>query len=617
MLSKSVLGLMMLLLMNLLASCSIQSGGKIVYELSKNFDNLNRLQIEDREHWKVIDDNLVFAAATGDTAWKKATLALDIRDYQIDAVINVSEDAAKANEIKNFFAADADLNVSEDTTLDRSAGIIFRKDAASMRMAVFYVSKPCNGWAASGALCEDSRFLTEIFKFSGKETFKGLSLDKRNGFHHLRLIVKGNIANFYVDEELCCIMDVSGFSGNEVGFYGRYQMSLISFSIRELPCGVRIYEKRPVPNLLAEGKICPIAVRWQNVIDEAAKKIDKAVALGSPDVPGMEHLPNYVYRCATWMPAGGKFLAYPAFHHSIIMNGLLEYYTYTDNKKYFDLAVQLADWEIEHSTPADCKVPYLPYSTTMDGKMGGYVDGNTVMPDKAGHMGSTYLRLYKLTDNLKYKEATIRIGDTLLTIQLPEGRWQGRISYNNGSVSQDYTSNQIFNIILMDELYRQTGDHRYAESSRRALQWLMKNPVRTWRWIGFYEDVLPETESVGNCDAIESARYLIAHRNENPEYMKVAKDITDWIAAAFCFRQGGLWPVVCEQSLCLYAMNGTTLWYAHLLSDMYQATGDKYYRDTAISATNAGLSMQYDGWYSMIFCPATQGLPLVRELDIK
>jgi len=589
-----VIGFILIFLGIFLSPCSAQD--RTVYDIGKNFENLGKLRMDDPEHWKVVDGVLILNAAKDDFAAKNATVDVGMLDYQIDVNVVVGD-----SRLKDFA-----------TTQNVHAGIIFRHDAK--RAGVFYLAKPCNGWAALATLEGTDRF-------RGKETFKGLSYDTRRGTHHLRAIVKGDWANFYVDNELCCVMNVSGFSGTEVGLQTRMQASITSFTVSKLPYGTRIYKQRPVTNLIADlgkGKICPGTKPWQQAMADTAKKIDKAVADGSPDVVGMEKMPNYVYRCVTYMPAGQvPFYAYPAFHHSIIMNGLLNYYDYSKDKKYFDLAIQLADWELGHMTPADCYLPNMPYSTTMNGKMGGNVDGDTIMLDKAGIMGTTYLRIYRLTNDKKYLDGAVGIAETLLSVQKPEGRWQNRVRYDNGDATQDYTSNQIFNIVLMDGLYQITNDSRYDKSSKLAFKWLMDNPVKSWRWTGYYEDVAPGDESIGNWDAIETARYLILHRNQNPAYLKIAHDISDWVATAYCVRQDGLWPFTHEQSCCMVPMNCHTLHYAQLLNDLYKATGDSYYRDAAISATNAGLSTDNEGWYSLTFTSPYIGLPLVRELNMK
>ena len=167
-----------------------------------------------------------------------------------------------------------------------------------------------------------------------------------------------------------------------------------------------------------------------------------------------------------------------AFHHALIIKALINYSQFTTNAKYLKEAVRLGEWNLRHGTPETFKLPNLPYSTTYNGKMGGNVDGDTVMLDKVGAMGLAYLDLWQLEKAEQFKAGASKIAETLLPLQLADGRWQNRVEPATGKVVQDYTSSQVFNIELMDRLHAITGDPRYAESSRRALRWLLTTRSR-------------------------------------------------------------------------------------------------------------------------------------------
>jgi len=231
-------------------------------------------------------------------------------------------------------------------------------------------------------------------------------------------------------------------------------------------------------------------------------------------------------------------------------------------------------------------------------------------------MGLAYLDLWQLEKTEQFKAGAIKIAETLLPLQLADGRWQNRVEPATGKVVQDYTSSQIFNIELMDRLHAITGDRRYAESSRRALRWLLENPVQTYRWTGYYEDVTPDMFSIGNWDAIDTARYLIRHRQDNRKYLKLATDIYEWVVTSFAVNQDGRWPVVCEQSICMQVMSGHTFHFAQLALELHRATGKKHYRDVARSAANAAfdVSQVSEGWYSLLVTPLTFGLEIEEQL---
>ena len=596
--------------------------GALLYEA--DFSSLPASKLKLTKDWSAPDG---LRLQSTNWWWETATLAVGTNDYQLDAVVDICANGpGKGN----------------------GAGFVFRKSAA--KSAVFYLSQNLAGYAALAELLgkppeakpkppaaattpktnhafqilpEQGRRLTpeELRgrKVGFKDSVYALSKDKEVGLRHLRALVKGKLASFYVDDQLACILDLTDYPEGEVGLYGLHQVVFKSFTVRALPPEAKVVSSRPLRELLPNNKIYPAQHSWTSAVAKAGAVLDLAIADGTEGVPGDERMPAYTYRCVTWMKPGVKpFYAYPAFHHALFIKALINYSQYTTNAKYLNEAMRLGEWNLHHSTPATFKLPNLPYSTTYNGKMGGNVDGDTVMLDKVGAMGLAYLDLWQLEKTERFKAGAIKIAETLLPLQLADGRWQNRIEPTTGKVVQDYTSSQVFNIELMDRLHAITGDPRYAESSRLALQWLLNNPSRTGRWVGYYEDVTADTESIGNWDAIDTARYLIRHRQDNPQYLKRATDIFEWVATSFAVAQDGRWPLVCEQSACMPVMSGHTFHFAQLALELHRATGKQYYRDVARSAANAAFEFSHgsgeDGWYSLLTTPLSLGLEIEQHL---
>ena len=450
-----------------------------------------------------------------------------------------------------------------------------------------------------------------------KHSVYALSKDKEVGVRHLRLVVKGNLANFYVDEQLVCVLDLKDYPEGEVGLYGHYQVMFKSFTVRPLSPGVKVVASRPLRDLLPDKKIYQPQQSWDSAFAQAGAALDLSIAEGTAGVPGEETMPTFTYRCVTWMKPGVKpFYAYPAFHHVVFIKAMIDYSRLTKVPKYLKEAARLGEWNLRHSTPETFKLPNLPYSTTYDGKMGGNVDADTVMLDKVGAMGLAYLSLWELDHSAQFKAGAIKIAETLLPLQLPDGRWQNRVQPATGKVVQDYTSSQVFNIELMERLHAITGEERYKDSAQRALQWVLNNPLKTYRWTGYYEDVSADVESIGNWDAIDTARYLIRHRKAHPEYLKLATEIYEWVATSYSVKQDGKWPMVCEQTICMPVMSGHTFHFAQLCIDLHVATGKKYYRDVALSAANSAFdaSRNEHDWYGLIFSPLIHGIEVAERL---
>lgn len=596
---STIMGVMMLSNIGS-ASLPAVSSGDVLFEIGAGKPDLSRFHMYSPSKWTADDVGIVYR--TEDWGWDCATVNVGTNDYRLDADVSVQLDPAKGPELVN-------------PKHENGPGFMIRQSGD--RAVVFYLNQPWGGWAAQ------ARYLPYGSKFPGKQAIYGFSREDTLGWHHITALVKGKLANFYVDNVLTLVMDLDGYDGGEAGLTGLYGGRFKNFRISKLPAGVEPAANRAVRSYLDNGKVYKSKYTWQECAKSAGAALDKAIADGTTGVPGYETMPTFTYRCVTWMtPDVSPFYAYPAFHHSQMMDTMLKYYDYTRDRKYLVQAFRLADWELDHSTPATDALPHLPYSTVFNGTMGGNMDGECVMLDKAGITGQTYLRLWKLSHKQEYLDGAKLIAETLLKMQQPEGRWQNRVEHKTGKVVQDYTSNQVFIIRLMDALYAATDDVRYRDSSKRALDWVLANPVKDWRWTGFYEDLGPKDESIGHWEAIETAQYLLAHREGHPEYVKIAKDIADWISTGFAVKEKGRWPMICEQSDCMPAMAGHSLHVAPLLVDLWKATGDTYYRDSAISATNAGLDCLQSGddaaiaWYNGVFAPIWLGIGLARDLGL-
>ncbi len=105
-------------------------------------------------------------------------------------------------------------------------------------------------------------------------------------------------------------------------------------------------------------------------------------------------------------------------------------------------------------------------------------------------------------------------------------------------------------------------------------------------------------------------------RKDNPEYLKLAIDIYEWVATSFTVKQDGKRPMVGEQTICMPVMSGHTLHFAQLCLDLHLATGELYYRDVALSAANSAFdfSRSAGDWYGLIFSPLIHGIDFQERL---
>ena len=283
-----------------------------------------------------------------------------------------------------------------------------------------------------------------------------------------------------------------------------------------------------------------------------------------------------------------SYVSYPAFHHSLYIKAFLRYYRFSGKADYLDRATALADWNISHSTPIEYPYGGMPYSTCAAGKMGGFVDGQAIMTDKAAIMALAYLELYQDTKSEKYFNAASVIAQNLAITQKTAGNWSFRVDPQTQKVKEEYTSSAIYGVMLFEEMDKITGKPTYRKNKDKGLKWIFNNPVRTLLFNGFYEDVAADTTNRTNWDCIDLVKYLLAHKGENPTYLKTALNLNQYIEHTFIDRNHLYKPAegIREQLRCFVTMGIHSAHWASMMADFYRATRDESYRHRAIQTMN-------------------------------
>lgn len=442
-------------------------------------------------------------------------------------------------------------------------------------------------------------------------------------WYRFELRVRPPLVNLIVEGKLCCSAPAGREAGEDVGLLVFDSVAEFKdVSLRALSTS----EKVVAASIDGPGwEDCDTqpARSWGAYFDRVAKfaASDRGIANARRD-PEMGAVPPYVYHAV--IDPNDKFSydgAYPAFHHSLFIRAFLDCYRYYGDARWLSRARQLADWNIAHSSPADCLYPNLPFSTVWQGKMGGFQDRDGLMLDKVGWMGLAYLRLWGTTGDTKYLEAARRIGDTLLKVQNGDGSWCFRVRLHDPAPTQRYTGNQVFNFQFLHRLSGATGEKAFAGAADRAWAWLENNSLKTGNWEAFYEDVDLKAGSIGNWDAIEAGLELVRKGQ-----VKRAEAIADWVRKRYGISRLGRGISIREQSVYMVPMNCHTMHWCELVTALYKATGKREYRDAAISAVNLCTANEWkdgrsptdiysdqpDGcWYSLSFSPLYLGLELL------
>jgi uncharacterized protein YyaL (SSP411 family) len=293
--------------------------------------------------------------------------------------------------------------------------------------------------------------------------------------------------------------------------------------------------------------------------------------------------------------AGDNHVSYPAFHHSLYIKAFLAWYAIRNDARALQAAVDLAVWNLAHSTPLDWAYGGMPYSTFNKGRAGGFVDGASIMTDKAAIMALAYLGLFKATNDGKYRAAAEQIGKTLAAKQLPEGNWPFRVNPQTEEVTEAYTSSAIYGVKLFEALDALSGDRRYAANRDAALDWILENPVKTGKWCGYYEDIPAKADNRTNWDCIDTVRYLLKRRDEKPAYLDVALELVKYLnetpiqeGKTFLNTGHPYMPAegVREQKACFVTMGVHSAHWAVMMAELSLATGDAEYKRRAVQTMN-------------------------------
>ena len=309
------------------------------------------------------------------------------------------------------------------------------------------------------------------------------------------------------------------------------------------------------------------------------------------DGNGVSHPPYYYY--SFFLNDDGtqrrnSYVSYPAFHHSLYIKAFLRFYHFGGNVDYLHRATDLADWNIDHSTPVSWPYGGMPYSTCAAGKMGGFVDGQAIMTDKAAIMALAYLELFQATNREKYLKAASIIAENLALTQKPEGNWSFRVDPKSGKVKEEYTSSAIYGVMLFEEMDKITRKSIFRKNRDKALNWILNNPVKTQLFNGFYEDVGADTTNRTNWDCIDLVKYLLVRKSENPTYLKSALKLNQYMERTFIDKDHLYKPAegIREQLRCFVTMGIHSAHWASMMADFYRATGKESYRHRAVQTMN-------------------------------
>ena len=289
-----------------------------------------------------------------------------------------------------------------------------------------------------------------------------------------------------------------------------------------------------------------------------------------------------------------------------------------------------ADYLLDMSYPSESDWAFHPptyHPTLFHEKLGGHMNANRYMTFCGAETGIYYLDVYAATKDAKYLNAAVRIAETYVKRQSPEGSWRLFVSPQDGKPVTDNVLIPTQVIEFLDQLGAVTGDHRFDAMREKAIDWIMQNPVRTWNWQGQFEDVKPQPpyKNLTKHDAGTFAIHLLQTAPNDPAKRTLALDLIRFAEDQFVMwaqppttnpkdqnpdgKAGAkakhwLLPCVLEQYNCYAPVNASSSKLIRMYLAAYRATGDPLHLEKAKALagtlmraqSNAKASGRYQTW---------------------
>jgi hypothetical protein len=296
----------------------------------------------------------------------------------------------------------------------------------------------------------------------------------------------------------------------------------------------------------------------------------------------------------------------PAGLYGMLVESALKYYHYSGNANVMQLAVNVALWHLDHgmtlTTDNWQSVPYasgdagsLNYNGADMGNVSGQGDGDGYLqPDKIGELGHAWLQLYKYNGNIRFRDAAIQAGNVLSskvrTGTASQSPWPFRVNAHTGVVREDYCSNVIAPISLLDGLIASGLGNTAAYQAARttAWNWMMTYPMQNNVWAQYFEDVgiqLNYFTNITQFNALMVARYLLEHPQFDPNWETHVRGLISWSENNFGQASFGA-TAIKEQQAFPYAMGSHSARYASVNALLYEKTGDLAAKEKAYRSFN-------------------------------
>jgi len=219
------------------------------------------------------------------------------------------------------------------------------------------------------------------------------------------------------------------------------------------------------------------------------------------------------------------------------------------------------------------------------------------------------LDLYDATHEQKYLDACKKMADILLKKQNAEGTWPHMVNAETGQSVHDQLLIPTWIIFLFDRLEHQYHLTQYKASRQQAWNWIVNNPLKTYRWDGQFEDVqlVGPYQDLAREQACDVASLLLDKAGKNEAILTKVDDLLRFAEDQFVVwapmtdvkgwvkimppkpqRHPETWfaPTVLEQYVCYEPVARSSAILINVYLKAYKVTGKHLYFEKAKALGN-------------------------------
>lgn len=141
--------------------------------------------------------------------------------------------------------------------------------------------------------------------------------------------------------------------------------------------------------------------------------------------------------------------------------------------------------------------------------------------------GNAYLDLYDVTRDQKYLDAAKHIAETYTKTQMENGSWYLFVDLESGKPTAANIAIPTSTINYFNRLTKSYGVKGLEAANKKALNFIMNNPVKTFDWHGQFEDIYerPAYQNLSREQACDLAIYLFRNGKDNSGNIKLAEEL--------------------------------------------------------------------------------------------